>query len=162
MECNGTITARPGFYEIRISRLFPHAPGKIWEALTKPERLLQWLAPGKIELVKGGAAKLAFADSGIAIDSTVTDIQAPNVIAYSWSSPGEPDRPLRFESRIVPGATELTLTVTIPQSEDAARTAAGFEAHLEMLAAALEDVPIKFPFQHFKAMRESYKETLAA
>jgi hypothetical protein len=84
------------------------------------------------------------------------------VIAYSWSSAGEPDRPLRFESRIVPGATELTLTVMIPLNEDAARTAAGFEAHLEMLAAALEDVPIKFPFQQFKAIRESYKETLAA
>jgi len=162
MEVNGTITARPGYNDIRISRLFPHAPGKLWEALTKPEKLVLWLAPGKIELRKGGAAKLAFADSGIAIDSTVTDIEPPNVIAYSWSGPGEPDRPLRFQSRIVPGATELTLSVTIPANEDAARTAAGFEAHLEMLAAALEDVPIKFPFQQFKAIREIYKETLAA
>jgi uncharacterized protein YndB with AHSA1/START domain len=162
MECNGTITARPGCYEIRIARLFPHAPGKLWEALTKPEKLVQWLAPGKIELCQGGAARLAFADSGIAIDSTVTEIRPPNVIAYSWSSPGEPERPLRFESRIVPGATELTLSVKIPANEDAARTAAGFEAHLEMLAAALEDVPIKFPFQQFKAMRESYKAALAA
>lgn len=162
MEVNGSITAGEGCYRIRIARLFPHAPGKLWEALTKPEKLVQWLAPGKIDLVKGGAAKLAFADSGIVIDSTVTDIQPPNVIAYSWSSPGEPDRPLRFESRIVPGATELTLTVKIPDDEDAARTAAGFEAHLEMLAAALEDVPIKFPFQQFKVMRESYKETLVA
>ena len=41
MECNGTITARPGCYEIRIVRLFPHAPGKLWEALTKPEKLVQ-------------------------------------------------------------------------------------------------------------------------
>jgi hypothetical protein len=56
----------------------------------------------------------------------------------------------------------LTVRVTIPANEDAPRTAAGFEAHIEMLAAALEGVPVKFPFQLFKDMRTAYQAMPAA
>jgi uncharacterized protein YndB with AHSA1/START domain len=153
----GHIVRQQDRYEIRIERLFSCAPGQIWEKLTKPARLAEWLAPGRIEQRLGGAAKLDFADSGIVIDSTVTAIQIPFVLEYSWSSPGQPQRPLRFESKIVPGGTRLGLTVSIPASEDAPRTAAGFEAHLEMLAAALEGVPVKFPFGLFKELRSAYQ-----
>ena len=59
------------------------------------------------------------------------------------------------------GAASLEgLTLTLPASEDVARSCAGWEAHLEMLAAALEGVPIKFPFESFKAAREAYKAQL--
>jgi hypothetical protein len=43
--------------------------------------------------------------------------------------------------------------VTVQEADDPARALAGWDAHLEMLAAALEGVPIKFPFQHFQAVR---------
>lgn len=158
----GRIISRHDRHEIRIERVFPCAPGQIWERLTKPTRLAEWLAPGKIEQRIGGAAKLDFADSGIVIDSTVTALQIPFVLEYSWSSPGQPQRPLRFENAIAPGGTRLTLTVSIPASEDAPRTAAGFEAHLEMLAAALEGVPIKFPFTLFKELRGAYQAAMPA
>jgi uncharacterized protein YndB with AHSA1/START domain len=156
----GRIVSKNDRHEIRIERLFSCAPGQIWERLTKPARLAEWLAPGRIEQRLGGTAKLDFADSGIAIDSTVTALQIPFVLEYSWSSPGQPARPLRFENAIAPGGTRLALTVSIPASEDAPRTAAGFEAHLEMLAAALEGVPIKFPFPLFKELRGAYQATM--
>jgi uncharacterized protein YndB with AHSA1/START domain len=159
-EVCGSIRRNGDRFDITLTRVFTHSPGRLWEALTKPDQIANWLAPGRIELRPGGTAKLDFADSGIAIDSVVTDVRPPHVIAYSWSSPGEPLRPLRFETRIVPGGTNLTMTASIPDSEDAPRTAAGFEAHLEMLAAALEDVPIKFPFEVFKAARGVYKQAL--
>ena len=158
----GRIVPKQDRHEIRIERVFACAPGQIWERLTKPARLAEWLAPGKIEMRIGGAVKLDFADSGIVIDSTVTAIQIPFLLEYSWSSPGQPQRPLRFESSIAPGGTRLVVTVSIPNSEDAPRTAAGFEAHLEMLAASLEDVPIKFPFALFKDLRSAYQAAMPA
>ena len=158
---HGTITAKGDSYEIRMERKFECGPGRVWEFLTRSAEIAQWLAPGKIEMRKGGTARLDFADSGIVIDSTVSDLRPPNMIEYSWSGPGEPLRPLRFETKIVPYGTALELTVRIPKSEDAPRTAAGFEAHLEMLAAALEGVPIKFPFPTFKALRDVYKAQMA-
>ena len=54
--------------------------------------------------------------------------------------------------------TRLTLTLRSPEDEDIARTCAGWEAHLMMLMAAIEGLPIKFPFDHFMTTREAYKQ----
>jgi len=141
----------------RLTRTFEHDQQAVWRMLTDPERLAEWLAPGTIELRPGGAAKLNFTDSGTVIDSTVTAIDPPRLLEYSWSSPGEPARPVRWETQAADGGTRLTLTVTVPQNEDIARACAGWEGHLMMLLAAIEGVPIKFPFERFKTTREAYK-----
>jgi hypothetical protein len=49
----------------------------------------------------------------------------------------------------------------VPENEDIARACAGWEAHLMMLLAAIEGVPMKFPFERFKSTREAYKAQLA-
>jgi hypothetical protein len=55
----------------------------------------------------------------------------------------------------------LSLALRIPNTEDIARACAGWECHFEMLAAAMEGVPVKFPFQRFKTARDAYR-TLAS
>jgi uncharacterized protein YndB with AHSA1/START domain len=135
---------------------------EVWAALTEPEHLVQWLAPGEIELQLGGAAKLQFADSGIVIDSTVTAIEPLRLLEYSWSGPGEPNRPVRWSLEPIGAAVSLTLTLAVPANEDAGRACAGWAAHVEMLAAALAGVSVKFPFEVFRAAREAYRSQLAA
>jgi uncharacterized protein YndB with AHSA1/START domain len=152
-----TVTRVGPCFEARIDRVLEHGQTAVWNMLTNPSMLPQWLAPGDISLSKGGAAKLSFPESGTNIDSVVTEIDTPRLIEYSWSSPGEPERPLRWEVTAIEGGARLSLTLRIPNTEDIARACAGWECHLEMLAAALEDVPIKFPFQRFKAAREAYR-----
>ncbi|WP_281059049.1 hypothetical protein [Mesorhizobium sp. M2C.T.Ca.TU.002.02.1.1] len=39
--------------------------------LTEPPQFVRWLAPGSIELRKGGRVHIDFGDSGVVIDSTV-------------------------------------------------------------------------------------------
>jgi uncharacterized protein YndB with AHSA1/START domain len=155
----GSLRVVPGATEVHIAREFPHAVDRVWQALVEPAFLVEWLAPGTIDPCEGGAAKLNFIDSGIVIDSIVTEFDGPHAVAYSWSGPGEPTRPLRFETKPKAEGTLLSMTLELPAGEDAARAAAGFEAHLEMLAAALEGVPIKFPFAMFKAARAAYLAT---
>lgn len=135
---------------------------EVWAALTEPERLAQWLAPGRIELRVGGAARLDFADSGIVIDSTVTAVEPPRRLEYSWSGPNEPQRPVRWDLEPIGPVTRLVLELEIPAQEEVARSAAGWAAHLEMLAAFLAGVPIRFPFPTFQAARSAYSEQLAA
>ncbi len=147
--------------EARLTALIDDHIERVWAALTEPPELVQWLAPGAIELRPGGAVKLDFVDSGVVINSRVTAIQRPRLFEYSWSGPGEPDRPLRWELEPVGPMTRLTLTLTMPAREDVARACAGWAAHLEMLIAALAGIPIKFPFEVFKATRESYRARLA-
>jgi len=124
--------------------------------------LAQWLAPGRIELKVGGAARLDFADSGTVIDSQVAACEPGRVLEYSWSSGTEPLRPVRWEIAPDGDGCRLTLVQKTPAGEDPGRACAGWEAHLEMLQAALEGVPIKFPFESFKAARDAYRPKVAA
>ncbi len=61
----GTINRVNGYYEARLERFLAHDQSVVWAMLTEPERMVGWLAPGEIELRKGGVAKLNFIDSGI-------------------------------------------------------------------------------------------------
>lgn len=157
----GTIERGNGCYKVRLERFLAHDQSQVWAMLTDPDRMVEWLAPGRIEQRKGGAAKLNFTDSGIVIDSAVSEFEPPSLLEYSWSSPGEPKRPVRWEIAPDVGGTRLTLTLQIPEDEDIARSCAGWEAHLMMLLAAIEGVPIKFPFERFQVTRAAYKEILA-
>jgi uncharacterized protein YndB with AHSA1/START domain len=148
--------------EAKLSRIIDDSLDRVWAALTEPHELVKWLAPGEIEMREGGTARLNFADSGIVIDSKVSVFDPLSVLEYSWSGPGEPLRPLRWEIRPAGDEVLLNLTLRMPASEDAGRSCAGWDAHLEMLAASLAGVPIKFPFELFKAAREAYRAELAA
>jgi uncharacterized protein YndB with AHSA1/START domain len=160
-ESLGTIRRLDGQYEARLERVLEHDQARVWAMLTESAHLADWLAPGTIELRMGGAARLNFVDSGTVIDSIVTAIDPPRLIEYSWSGPGEPLRPVRWETEPVGGGTLLTLTMRMPDDEDVARNCAGWEAHLLMLIAAIEGVPIKFPFQRFQETRAAYRDRLA-
>lgn len=151
-----------GRVQALMRRRYDHLTVSVWSMLTDPGRLPQWLAPGTIELKPGGVVRLDFADSGTVVDSKVTDFAPGRLLEYSWSGPGEPARPVRWElTPDADGGTVLTLTLSVPEGEDAGRACAGWEAHLEMLEAALEGVPIKFPFETFKAWRDTYRAELS-
>lgn len=163
MDDLGTLERVGARLQGRMERLMAHDAQAVWQMLTLPDKLAEWLAPGTIEPRLGGAAKLNFTDSGIVIDSQVSAFDPPRLLEYSWSGPGEPARPLRWELHPADGGgTRLTLTVSVPDGEDIARSCAGWEAHLMMLLAALEGVPMKFPFDRFKTTREQYKQMAAA
>jgi uncharacterized protein YndB with AHSA1/START domain len=134
---------------------------EVWAALTEPQGLARWLAPGEIEPREGGIARLDFGDSGAVIDSRVTAFSPPRLLEYSWSTPGEPLRPLRWSLEPIGPTTVLSLRLSVPANENAARAAAGFAAHLEMLQAALMGAPARFPFEVFKAARDAYREQVA-
>jgi len=144
-------------FEVRIERLFPHDQRTVWHMLTRPEALPLWLAPGTIMLRVGGGVHIDFADSGTTIKSTVLALDQPRLLEYSWSSGDEPARPLRWELEPIGEGTRLTLILRLPVTEDVAKACAGFDAHLEMLAGALEGVPMRFPLDYYLARRRLYQ-----
>lgn len=156
------LTRRDGYVEARFHRSFGHSAEEVWRFLTESRLLAQWLAPGEIELRVDGRVKLDFGASGIPIDSRVRALEPLRLLEYSWSGADEPERPVRWRLSPAGDGVALTLMLRIPAGEDAARACAGWEAHLEMLAAALEGVPINFPSEHFKARRSHYGALLEA
>lgn len=157
----GTLTAHGSGHQGRLARRFDHAPAEVWRMLTDSAAMAQWLSAGTIEQRLGGKVRIDFVDSGIVIDSAVTAFEPDRLLEYSWSSGDEPARPLRWELTPTAGGTQLVLMVGVPAGEDASKACAGFEGHLEMLAAALEGVPIKFPFETYLKARAGYQAMLA-
>jgi uncharacterized protein YndB with AHSA1/START domain len=158
----GELTRGPDFIVGRLTRRFEPAPGVVWRAMTEAESLPAWLAAGRIELRLGGAVRLDFEGSGTVIDSEVLALEDGVSLEFSWSQPGEPQRPVRWDLAADGAGTALTVAIKTPHGEDPGRACAGWEAHMAMLAAALDGAPIGFPFEIFKAAREAYKPKVEA
>jgi uncharacterized protein YndB with AHSA1/START domain len=140
-----------------LTRRLDASMDDVWRTLT--EATDTWLAPGRIEPRLGGAVRLDFEGSGTVIESPVSAFQPGQLVEFSWSQPGEPARPVCWALERDGEATRLTLTVSTPEAEEAARACAGWEAHLAMLEAALAGEPIAFPFEVFQASRDAYRAT---
>jgi uncharacterized protein YndB with AHSA1/START domain len=162
VEALAELIRADGYVDARMTRRLEHPPHAVWRMLTEPAMLALWLAPGRIEPTLGGAVRLDFEGSGTVIDSAVTAFEDGRLLEYSWSREGEPARPVRWQVEAADAGTRLALSHKTPEAEDAGRACAGWEAHLAMLEAALEGVPIKFPFERFRAVREAYRPKVAA
>ena len=150
-----------GFIEARLTRISWSKPADVWRAITDPALRAQWLAPGVIEPRVGGVVRLDFEGSGTVIDSRVSAFEAGRLLEFSWSQGDEPRRPVRLCVEPSGVGARITVSLLTPDGEDAARACAGWEAHLDMLEAALEGAPIAFPFERFKSAREAYKPVMA-
>jgi uncharacterized protein YndB with AHSA1/START domain len=156
------LTRGPDFIVGRMTRRFGQPPGEVWRMMTAPGSLPLWLAVGRIEQKLGGAVRLDFEGSGTVIESEVLAFEASSMLEFSWSQPGEPVRPVRWDLSADGAGSRLTITIKTPHGEDAGRSCAGWEAHMAMLAAALAGAPIGFPFELFKAAREGYRPKVEA
>ena len=137
----GTLQRTPTGFEGQLTRQLDHDAVAVWRMLTDPLAMAQWLAPGSVEQRAGGTVHIDFADSGTVIDSRVSAFEDGRLLAYSWSSGSEPERPMRWELVPANGGTRLTLTAQMPAHGGA--------------------VPIKFPFQRSLQARRAYTEQLA-
>ncbi|XOZ32409.1 SRPBCC family protein [Halomonadaceae bacterium KBTZ08] len=169
MSDDTTITCeRAGFepvdggWRVTLARELAHPPERIWSWLTESAGLREWLAPGEMELIPGGRVRIEFEMSGEPIDSRLLELEPGRRLAYSWSQGEEPERPIRWLLEPGGGVTRLVLTLGLQAGDRVALSAAGWDAHLQMLEAALEGVPISFPVARFKESRQQFEEALPA
>lgn len=126
---------------LRFERRLDHPPATVWHALTDGGELAHWF-PARIdgELVAGGPLTFVF-PGGEAPDTTgeVLAIEAPRLLSLGWSGDE-----LRFELSPDGDGCRLVFTHTLSGQalggglRAAARTAAGWDTCLWMLAARLD------------------------
>lgn len=169
LAIEGDLTLQGDRVEIQLERQIDHSQARVWEMLTDSVHLARWLAPGVIEQRPGGRVQLEFGNSGTPIDCHIRACEPPHLLAYSWSAGDDPERPLTWKLDPLGGsgeATRLRLTLSLPNDELVPIACAGWDAHLEMLMAALEGISIHFPADRFRQARavfsELAKEKLAA
>lgn len=154
----GTVQRQEGRVRICLERAIDHDISAVWEMLTASSCLTNWLAPGHIEQYPGGAVEIDFGLSGAPIKSTVSAIRVPELLEYSWSAGNQPLRPIRWQLSRTGTGTLLQLTLDLPDDDKVALSCAGWDAHLEMLLAALEGIAIHFPHERFRGARAAFRQ----
>ena len=77
---------------VRLERLFPHAPERVWQALTDPQALAQWLLPNTFEPRLGHhfrLTRMSEAGKRQKVSCRVVELEAPSRLAYTWQAEDE-------------------------------------------------------------------------
>lgn len=169
---DGTVVKNGEANEIRFERTYAQPIERVWAALTEPDRLAEWLAPGEIELVPGGRVSIVFTNTDaikdgeeVAIESTVTEVDPPRVLEFRWLDAGGDSGPVRWELSEIDGGTgtRLHLTHTYPGSDEGAiEYRAGWESHLSLLVDALAGRPRPFDWDLNNALLAKYRAEAGA
>lgn len=148
---NPSLTSSDGRSVLRMERRLAHPPERVWPALVEPERLATWFPSGAtIEPRVGGRVQFGFGGDG-----TVTDLDPPRLIAFTW----ETDH-LRFELHPDGDGSVLLLTHSFDDRAGAASFAAGWRTSLVALDLALDGRPGEDPGLDHRALHEEYVDAL--
>ena len=134
----GEVTVKDDRMQVVFRRRYTKPVEKVWAALTTPERLEDWLGAANIDLRVGGKLHLTFANGG-STEITVTRVDAPHVLGWSWMIDGV-NTSVLFELAPDGDGCRLTLTHSGLSARNGrgAGVRAGWHAHLEGLADSLD------------------------
>ena len=85
----GSVHKTGDVYSARFDRLLNHPVKKVWEALTIPEKIAQWLSPNhkttetEIDLRVGGKVRMQFMMA--VSDGEITMLEREKVLEITWS-----------------------------------------------------------------------------
>jgi uncharacterized protein YndB with AHSA1/START domain len=149
---------------VRFERLYPATPEELWSAVTEPERLRRWLAPGgaTLEPRSGGRFELAMADDGTTtVHGRVLRFEPPRTLEVEWRYEGEHESILTIELSPQPDGTRLVLDHRLLHEDQAPGYSAGWHAFLDGLDDLLRGSSGSWD-ERFRERLASYKDALAA
>jgi uncharacterized protein YndB with AHSA1/START domain len=156
----GTVREVDNGYELRFERHFEQPIQEVWEAITEPEHLADWLGGSELDLRPGGRIRIDEA-GGAGIDGEVLAVEAPHVFSFKWDSREWGDGgPVRFElSEDADGGTLLVFTHVAPTAgfeEYRTKTLAGWHYLLNLLGTELAGRPQKFSLDAWQVVHARY------
>jgi uncharacterized protein YndB with AHSA1/START domain len=112
-----------GTRTVVIERVFPHAPEKVWRALTESQLVAQWLMKNDFEPVVGRRFQLRSEPvpnwDGV-IECEVLVVEPAKRLSYTWSTMGMASEVL-FTLTAADGGTRVRMEHSgFPQDNDAA------------------------------------------
>ena len=161
--------------ELRIVRLMPASPERVWAYLTESEKSKQWLAQIDSEVKVGQPYKKVFNHENITDEATPEEFKAHkghstkgevliydpyNTFSYTWIMSETPTEVV-FELQPQGENTLLTLTHRkLPARDNMLSVGPGWHAHLDVLITKLaKDAPKPF-WANFMKLKTSYEEIL--
>ncbi len=135
---------------IIFERLLHHAPELVWDAITDPTELKEWLmcSSAKIDGRTGGSVEMVSGPAQFHVTGKILTWDPPRVYEHEWKVAAVPHMPngedAIFRYELVPQGEDTLLTVTYRRLT--AATARGFapgtHVLLDRLEAQLDQVPL--------------------
>jgi uncharacterized protein YndB with AHSA1/START domain len=145
-------------YELVFERRLKMPPEKVWAALTLPERVADWLTTAVIDLRVGGRFELYWDAHDYRMVGTITELDPPRLIAWTWPSDQHPDSVVRFELAPDGDGCRLTLTQSGLTAPPLLSVAAGWHTHLEGLPGAVDGVNTPWRAEREREVATLYKD----
>ena len=143
---------------VRFERVLPAPVARVWWFLSDPAGMAAWLTDGDLEPRAGGRLELRW-DTGDVEHGEVTRWEPERVLEYTWNVSGM-ESVVRYELTPRGDRTLLVLTHTRLEPNRLAGYAAGWDAHVHMLAAACEGASREFQ-ETFERMLPIYRDRVA-
>lgn len=161
----GTVREVDNGYEMRFERHFEQPVEKVWQAITEPEQLAEWIGAAEVDLRPGGRIKIDDA-GGAGIDGEVLEVKEPSLFSFKWDSKEWGDGgPIRFElTEDEDGGTLLVFTHVAPGAgfeEFRTKTLAGWHYLLALLGSSLAGTPHNFVMAEWEGIHSRYAGSTA-
>ena len=152
---DGTVQEIDGRYVLRFERRLAHPVEKVWDALTQPERIVDWWGEGDVELdlVEGGRYRVRTTGPPELVEAIIAEAGDVALVG------GDPGSIARWELRRDGDGCRLVLTHTAPPGFDPAyvpRTLAGWHTVLDRLRAALDRAAVPWEKRRFDQHHDRY------
>ena len=154
VDTMGTIERTGEGVTVRFERHYEVPPSKVWEALTDPAHLGQWLADATVDLRVGGVITVRFDDG--TMNGSITRLDPPTVLAYTWHEAQAQESHVQWELLGSDGGTTLRLTHTRLAAESGSGFAAGWHHHLERLDGVIEGRSTDWSWSRFEELQARY------
>jgi uncharacterized protein YndB with AHSA1/START domain len=153
----GSLRAVDGKAVVRMEDNFDTDAKDLWSAVTDPQRLARWVAQVDGDLRLGGAFRATFT-SGWEGPGRIDVCEPPRRLQVTMS-PGRDDQTV-IEAEVIPEGDQTLLVVEergLPLDEAAAH-GAGWQAHIEDLAAHLAGQPSADWRTRWAALTPTYRD----
>lgn len=162
----GTLREVDNGYELRFERHFEQPVEEVWQAITEPDHLADWIGASEVDLRPGGRIKIDDA-GGAGIDGEVLEVREPELFSFKWDSKEWGDGgPVRFElSEDEGGGTLLVFTHVAPAAGFEAyrsKTLAGWHYLLDLLGSAIAGPSRTFAIAEWQAVHLRYAGSTVA
>lgn len=156
-QVTGSLRSEDGTGVVRMDCRYDTDIADLWSALTDPARLVHWLGEFSGDMELGGTIWARFTSSWEGT-GRVDVCEAPRRVQLTMSSPEDGDTVIEAQLTVEHGQTRLVIEERgLPLGEIAAY-GAGWQAHIEDLAAHLEGLPRTDWLTRWKELSPTYTE----
>jgi len=151
----GTVEKSAEGATVRFERHFPSPPGEVWQALTDPDEMAQWLSEADVDLRVGGAIQVRFDDG--TMNGVITTLDPHRVLAYTWVEGEGHESHVTWELERANDGTTLKLTHVKLKADSASGFGGGWHHHLDRLEAVVAGKPLDWSWTTFEELEPLYR-----